>query len=238
MTGNRLREMRRGGGKFTAAVRHAILGAIRAGASYGVAARSGGIAPNTLSTWLRRGEYESSCGSDSEYARFAEEFAEADANVIRKVESNVMKATETDWRAGRFILSKRVPEVYGDKDSAHLIAQRVSDWILEQIRTQCDAGTYSKALAAISGAVEVEAEELPANVPEKPQGSASAPHTAPQGTSEDAAVIEVSEEPEREPASGYVPAIMRGKEPVRKGGNFDTSEGKFGLKEPGKKRRK
>jgi hypothetical protein len=145
---------RRGGSKFNEAAWHAILGAIRSGATYGVAAHAGGISPRTLGTWLRRGEYLDSCGSDSEHAEFYRQFAAADAAVIRRVEGNVLKASETDWRAGRFLLSVRRPDIYGDRENAHVIAQRTTDWVLDRVRTTCDQATYGRVLAAISGAVE------------------------------------------------------------------------------------
>ena len=126
---------RKSGSKFNVASRNAILGAVRAGATYAIAARSAGVAPGTLTNWIRRGEYEDSCGSDSEYARFACDFAEADANVLRRVEANVLRASDEDWRAGRFLLAKRCPHIYGDREGAHVIAQRTADWILDQVRT-------------------------------------------------------------------------------------------------------
>ena len=150
---------RRGGTKFNEAARNQIIGAVKAGATFEVAARGAGIHPSTLSDWLRRGEYEDSCGSDSDYAQFAREFGEANANVLRRVEGNVLRATDQDWRAGRFILSKRLPHVYGDKEGAAEIAQRTADWLLEQVRTTCDQATYGKVLTAISGAVEVEPDD-------------------------------------------------------------------------------
>jgi lambda repressor-like predicted transcriptional regulator len=52
--------------KFNDAARNTILGAIKAGATFEVAARAAGISRQSLVNWLRRGEYEDSCGSDSD----------------------------------------------------------------------------------------------------------------------------------------------------------------------------
>ena len=151
--------------KFNDAARNTILGAVRAGATFEVAARAAGISRQTLINWLRRGEYEADCGSDSDYANFARAFLEAEAGVLRRVENNVLKASDQDWRAGRFILSKRLPHIYGDKDGAAEVAQRTVDWMLDRVRTTCDQATYGKVLTAISGAVEIDVVEAEDETP-------------------------------------------------------------------------
>jgi hypothetical protein len=225
---------RRAGSKFNVATRNAILGAVRAGATFAVAAKSAGVHPSTMTNWLRRGEYEDSCGSDSEYARFAREFAEADANVIRRVENSVLRATDDDWRAARFILSKRAPHIYGDREGAQVIAQRVADWILDRVRTDCDQATYGKVLAAISGAVEVEGAEVLEADTEKPPRTVSEAPGSPASSTQDAAVIEAGR-------SDYVAAISKPSEVVE-GVILEADDPtekppirNFGLKEPKKR---
>jgi hypothetical protein len=75
--------------------------------------------------------------------------------------------------------------------------------------------------------MEVESEELPANVPEEPVGSASEPQRAAQGTSEDAGVIEGER-------SDYQPAIMQrdGEPETIEIPSTDSEPRDFGLKQP------
>jgi hypothetical protein len=138
--------------KFNHACRSTIVSAISTGASYEQSARIGGITARTLSRWLTRGDYEASCGSDSDFALFSRDFREAESKVLQLVEHNVLKASNDDWRAARFILSSRVPEVYGREPA--VLGRKIVDAILARIHERCSAAEYDIFCAALDDPIE------------------------------------------------------------------------------------
>ena len=87
-----------------------ILAAARAGQHRATCARAGGIDYATLKRWLRRAK------DDPAYARFQQDFldAEHEGEVTRV--SEVQTAGATDWRAAAWYLERRYPERWGRRD--------------------------------------------------------------------------------------------------------------------------
>jgi len=141
--------------KFNQATCQRIIGSIGAGATLASASRAAGINPRTLTRWLREGDYDLSCGRETDKAAFTEAFREAEANVLHTLESNVFRHSHDDWRAGRFILSKRAPTVYGN-EGTEVLARQIIDAILERIRERCTPEQYDVFVAALDDPIEVE----------------------------------------------------------------------------------
>ena len=92
--------------KLTAERQKRIFALIRQGITQEIAARRGGINPDTFYAWRKRGEAAKS-GIYFEFVKGLEEAqAEAESTLVMQVRLHA----KTDWRAGAFILSRRFPE--------------------------------------------------------------------------------------------------------------------------------
>ena len=100
-----------GNGKFTPAVRKAILRAISNGCTDTEACTIAGVTTETLRRWAKR--------TEPRYVAFIADIARAREERIECLLENIRSHAETDWRAGAWLLSKAKPQQFSDK---HVLA--------------------------------------------------------------------------------------------------------------------
>lgn len=96
--------------------RDRILAAIRAGATYKLAAQAGGISYDLLRQWLRRAD--AAGDGDEEYIAFAAALRQAEIEGLSS--SLLIIRTSQDWRSHAWLLERRWPEDYGKRDHLEL----------------------------------------------------------------------------------------------------------------------
>lgn len=155
--------------KFTEKKGTEIVGAVRAGAAYFRAAESQGISRRTLHRWLAKGEADHRDGRRTKLAAFWQEFKKANSEVVAKVEKNLVLASESDWRAGAWFLTKRAPENYSDqpnyeKQIEEMKAQAARE-ILDLVKHRGKPETHMDLCRVLAGFVDTEAEPRMLPVP-------------------------------------------------------------------------
>jgi hypothetical protein len=124
--------------KLTPELQSYLLKMLRAGVHPETACKVEGIALSTFYEWRKRGE-----DGEDPYAEFLFESTRASALVIGRLEHEIVKAAAHDWRAGAYVLSKRMRAVYGDDkhrleisgvDGGPLPVRHLSDEVAEEIR--------------------------------------------------------------------------------------------------------
>jgi hypothetical protein len=151
--------------RFDQRTRGEILGAIRIGVSYERAATSAGVAVRTLRRWLRQGEAEEKAGENTGHARFVREFRKAESEALGQVESNIWQASQEDWRAGAWLLSKKLPQQYGKDDEVERteMQQRMAAEFIDFIEGHVGADAFKEVLEALAGwgDTELDSQALP-----------------------------------------------------------------------------
>jgi len=149
--------------KFTEGARAAIITAVKMGVSLEAAAATGDVDRVTVWRWVQQGKGDEANGLDTEHARFAKDFREAESQIMGQVEANVVQASSADWRAGAWVLSHRRPGTYGKSGTAE-IAQQLAGELLEVVRARCSESAYQEVLEAIAGRGPTALKALPAKV--------------------------------------------------------------------------
>ncbi|MBW1907769.1 MAG: helix-turn-helix domain-containing protein [Deltaproteobacteria bacterium] len=133
--------------KFTEKTRGEVLGAMRIGVSHVRAAVAAGVSERTLYRWLKKGEDDETAGRRTAHARFLKAFRETEAQVLGQIESNVMQASAEDWRAGAWILSKKLPGQYGGLEK--VAKQAMAAELLDFAQKRCTPEIYQGLLDAL-----------------------------------------------------------------------------------------
>jgi hypothetical protein len=105
--------------KLTPKVRQAIGRAVSAGSSYRAAAECAGVSDRTLRSWLARGRAERDAprlaAGEAPYVRLVESLERAGARAEVRAAALITKASEMDWHAAAWFLSRRDPESWGTR---------------------------------------------------------------------------------------------------------------------------
>ena len=141
--------------RFTDEVRQQVLAMVRGGASREIAAMSAGIDRRTLYRWLTRGQADREAGQQTDYTAFLGDFERAEARAMGLLEGSVLKAASRDWRASAWLLARKSPELFGDKESAQRVAAQAIEVFLERIHERCSKETYEDVLANAFGSIEI-----------------------------------------------------------------------------------
>jgi transposase-like protein len=99
--------------KYTAERASAILGGVREGLTYRLAAAVAGISPDTLTRWKDR------------YPDFAARLMAVEAEAAHDALKLIRRAGHDDWRAAAWILEHRHPEDYGRQVAQLNVAGRI-----------------------------------------------------------------------------------------------------------------
>lgn len=94
--------------KLNPAIQLEICKSIAAGIDVESACVREGVSKSTYYDWLKRGE-----AGESPFDEFLEAIDQAMAEVTRRVTYHVVKAAESDWKAGAWWLERRRGSVYG-----------------------------------------------------------------------------------------------------------------------------
>lgn len=132
--------------KLAAAKRKKLVDSLSVGAHRAQAATSAGIAPSTFYSWMERGQADREHGVDSEYSRLVEEVEVADADAEVGFLQVIKKASEKEWRAAAWWLSRAAPARWGDKPRTddEPWTEQVSAQ-LARLETELDAATKDTA---------------------------------------------------------------------------------------------
>lgn len=152
--------------KLTDTAQAEIIAAMRAGAGYYRAcAIACGVSGETARRWLRQGE-----AGDQPYASLAEAVERIRGTFTAKAEQTVHKAVENgDVSAARWLLTKWVPDEYGDVTRIQVEVERSVQEVLDSVEPHMSREAYSEllhALARVQGLASGEAgehEQLPAH---------------------------------------------------------------------------
>jgi transposase len=101
--------------KYSPPVHEAIVAAIRQGNYKSTAARLVGIAPTTLTGWLRSGEADENSRYRQLYLECEQAEAEWESEMLGKVRAAAEKPQ--NWAAAMTMLERRMPEKYGRRDA-------------------------------------------------------------------------------------------------------------------------
>jgi hypothetical protein len=95
---------------------------------------------------------------------FYRQWAESEA--LGQVESNIWQASQEDWRAGAWLLSKKLPRQYGKDDAVERtdLKQRMAAEFIDFIEGHVGPDTFKEVLEALAGwgDSELDPQELPA----------------------------------------------------------------------------
>lgn len=96
--------------KLTPETQERIIQALKAGNYREPTARSAGIAPSTLYSWLERGEADVEQGKATIYAEFVEAVRRAEGDAEVHAVAVLRRAMMQDWRAAAEYLKRRHPD--------------------------------------------------------------------------------------------------------------------------------
>lgn len=130
------RRKRKPGGqeKISDALVDKIVKMVREGAYYCHAAGAAGITKQTLYNWKARGEADIESGAESLYRELVERIRQAEDEAVVDAEKRVFAAGKRDYKAAIVYLSKRRPDVWGDKVVVEFDAGL--DKVLENMSTE------------------------------------------------------------------------------------------------------
>lgn len=100
---------------FAKKVRDRIIVALKQGNYRSAACRFGGINPETLRLWLRRGERDEAEGRRTKYVRFLQRVIDAESTAEVTMVAQWKSAMPQDWRAVRDFLARRWPDRWAQK---------------------------------------------------------------------------------------------------------------------------
>jgi len=113
--------------KLTPETANRIVQAVKAGATYDVAARAAGVSEATLYGWKARGAREGT----GQYFEFLERVKRAEAEGELALMGHVATAMSTTWQAAAWMLERRWPDRWGRRDRVNVELrqdfERVSD---------------------------------------------------------------------------------------------------------------
>ena len=125
--------------KLTPKTQERIIGAIRVGATYALAAQYGGVAYNTFNEWMKKGE----AAKRGAYREFYDAIKSAEGDAAVKWLALIDKAAAETWQAAAWKLERRYPGDYGRtvqsvEHSGRIDVRSLSDAELQAI---VDAGS-------------------------------------------------------------------------------------------------
>lgn len=119
--------------KLTPGRQDRIFALIRQGVTQEVAARRGGINPDTFYEWRKRGE----AAKSGKYFEFAEGLKEAQAHAEAALVMQVRLHAKTDWRPATWILERRFPQRWGKQQTIE-VQQSVGTVAVPRIQRMTD----------------------------------------------------------------------------------------------------
>jgi len=153
--------------RFDPETRAGILGAMRIGVSYDRAATSEGVSARTLRRWRRQGEADIAAGRNTAHARFVQDFRKAESDALGQLESNMWQQAQEDWRCGAWLLTKKLPNQYGDLAAAarEALQQQVVSEFIDFIESHVSPGAFQEVLHALANFGDEELDEKALPVP-------------------------------------------------------------------------
>lgn len=100
--------------KLTPEVQRKIAEAVGRGSPYYLAAQEAGVAPETISRWLRLGEESS---AKAAFRAFHAAVKQAEARFVNEAVKEIGKAGKKEWRALGWLLERRFPDEFGRRDA-------------------------------------------------------------------------------------------------------------------------
>jgi hypothetical protein len=125
---------------------------MRIGVSYDRAAASEGVSCRTLRRWRRQGEADQAAGKNTAYSRFVQDFNKAESDALGQLESNLWQQAQEDWRAGAWLLTKKLPNQYGDLAAAarEALQQQVVSEFVSFVQSHVSPGAFQEVLHALA----------------------------------------------------------------------------------------
>jgi len=96
-------------------ITEAIANAVRLGVPMKHAADLCALAPAAMKEWIARGAEDQAEGSDTPFADFASLIAQARGEFMARNVRNVAEAGSEDWRASAFLLERRFPNEFAER---------------------------------------------------------------------------------------------------------------------------
>ena len=116
MSNNRHIPGRKRGPVILPEVQAAIYQAVALGASQTLAAKAGGVALSTLKAWLLKGR-----NGEEAYVDFLKGYERAETKCDMSALASIMSAAKNrDWKAAAWMLSRRHPEEYADRQEQQI----------------------------------------------------------------------------------------------------------------------
>ncbi len=107
-----------------------VLKALREGAaSIRAACRVAGLNPKTVQAWIERGRLEN---PEPAHAAFTNAVEEVQARFVHKLVQRVVRHSEEDWHACKWLLETREPETYGRKETVTLEVPLLKTYAFEE----------------------------------------------------------------------------------------------------------
>ena len=141
----------------------AILGALRAGTSYEIAAQAAGVSRMTMWRWVRLGQKDLDAGVDTNHARFLREIEQAEAFTIAGIEQSLMRtaASGVDWRAAAWVLARKRPLDYGDAPLTNALRDGMATELMDMIKSRAPLEFYEQLLEYLLLGFKDEPEPVP-----------------------------------------------------------------------------
>jgi hypothetical protein len=138
---------------------------MRIGVSYDRAATSEGVSARTLRRWLRQGEADIAAGRNTAHASFVQSFRKAESDALGQLETNLWQQSQEDWRAGAWLLARKLPNQYGDVTPAarEALQQQVVSEFVSFIQSHVSPNAFQEVLHALAdyGNEELDERALP-----------------------------------------------------------------------------
>ena len=96
---------------------------------------------------MAKGEADEAEGRRTAHATFLKNFREAEATSLGQLESNIWQQAQEDWRASAWLLSRKLPNQYGDAD--RIVMQRAALELLDFAQRRCRPEVYEGLLLAL-----------------------------------------------------------------------------------------
>lgn len=135
--------------QFKKPVRDEMIRLARLGQCPTVAATNAGIHRSTLTRWRKRADEDRKAGKRSAYVRFIEQLDQAHAQALGDLEQTIHSTAKQDWRAGAFILERRLPDQYGRKDQIRIQIDDALRSLLDDVEPHMTDDAYDQLINAI-----------------------------------------------------------------------------------------
>lgn len=131
--------------KYTRALGEKICTLVAAGVSVEAAAGSQGVSKRTVYNWRERGE-----AGEQPFAAFEAEIDKALGSIEARLSMNVVARAKDDWRAGAWVLERRVAERFGEQGKLERKLEEIVEKVLDAARQEMDPDSHQRLLRKLA----------------------------------------------------------------------------------------